>query len=85
MDKSSEPPRNNAEKHIQQTAVQATGKMDVLLHQMDTFTMQVATNASIQTLMAKEVGGTRLTFEERQVLRHEIRKRQAYVSGGTVH
>ncbi|MGO4109501.1 cache domain-containing sensor histidine kinase [Paenibacillus sp. YAF4_2] len=73
--------RNNAEKHIQQTAVQATGKMDVLLHQMDTFTMQVATNASIQTLMAKEVGGTQLTFEERQVLQHEIRKQQAYVSG----
>ncbi|GLX70272.1 sensor histidine kinase YesM [Paenibacillus glycanilyticus] len=73
--------RNNAEKHIQQTAVQATGKMDVLLHQMDTFTMQVATNASIQNLMAKEAGGTMLTFEERQVLQHEIRKQQAYVSG----
>ncbi|WP_397334366.1 sensor histidine kinase [Paenibacillus glycanilyticus] len=73
--------RNNAEKHIQQTAVQATGKMDVLLHQMDTFTMQLATNASIQSLMAKEAGGTMLTFEERQVLQHEIRKQQAYVSG----
>ncbi|GMK48641.1 sensor histidine kinase YesM [Paenibacillus glycanilyticus] len=73
--------RNNAENHIQQTAVQATGKMDVLLHQMETFTMQVATNASIQSLMAKEAGGTNLTFEERQVLQHEIRKQQAYVSG----
>jgi Predicted signal transduction protein with a C-terminal ATPase domain len=73
--------RNNAEKHIQQTAVQATGKMNVLLHQMDTFTMQVATNASIQSLMSKEVSGTMLTFEERQVLQHEIRKQQAYVSG----
>ncbi|MBW7454506.1 sensor histidine kinase, partial [Paenibacillus sepulcri] len=33
--------RNSAEKHIQQTAVQATGKLDVLLQQIDTLTGQV--------------------------------------------
>ncbi|WP_054026325.1 sensor histidine kinase [Bacillus sp. FJAT-28004] len=73
--------RNNAEKHIQQTAVQATGKLDVLLRQIDTFTMQVATNATIQRLMAQEVQGRKISFEERQSLQQEIRKQEAYATG----
>lgn len=73
--------RNNAEKHIQQTAVQATGKLDVLLRQIDTFTMQVATNATIQRLMMLEAEGRKITFEERQSLQKEIRKQEAYATG----
>ncbi|MFH0071209.1 sensor histidine kinase, partial [Peribacillus sp. NPDC056705] len=40
--------RNSAEKHIQQTAVQTTGKLDALLGQVDTLTAQVSTNATVQ-------------------------------------
>lgn len=73
--------RNNAEKHIQQTAIQATGKLDELLRQIDTFTMQVATNATIQRLMTQEVDGRKISFEERQSLQQEVRKQEAYATG----
>ncbi|WP_317972735.1 sensor histidine kinase [Paenibacillus sp. CCS19] len=73
--------RNNAEKHIQQTAVQASGKLDELLRQVDTFTAQVATNATIQRLMTKELLGERISFEERQLMQQEVRKQEAYSTG----
>ncbi|CAM4480145.1 two-component system sensor histidine kinase YesM [Paenibacillus endophyticus] len=73
--------RNNAEKHIQQTAVQAMGKLDVLLGQIDTLTAQVATNASIQQLLAQEADGKRISFEERQSLQQDARKYEAYATG----
>ncbi|PWV92482.1 two-component system sensor histidine kinase YesM [Paenibacillus cellulosilyticus] len=73
--------RNNAEKHIQQTAVQASGKLDELLRQIETFTAQVATNATIQRLMTKELSGKRISFEERQLMQQEVRKQEAYSTG----
>ncbi|QAY67129.1 sensor histidine kinase [Paenibacillus protaetiae] len=73
--------RNNTEKHIQQTAFQATGKLDVLLQQADTFTTRVATNAKVQHLMAKEATGGTISFDERQSLQEEVRKELAYMSG----
>ncbi len=45
---------NNAEKHIQQTAAQAMGQLEVLFNQIDTFTTQVATNDSVQSILGRE-------------------------------
>ncbi|MDQ0116031.1 cache domain-containing sensor histidine kinase [Paenibacillus harenae] len=73
--------RNNAEKHIQQTAVQASGKLDALLKQIDTLTAQVATNATIQRLLTQEVEGRKISFEERQLLQQEVRKYTPYATG----
>lgn len=73
--------RENAEKHIQQTAVQATGKLDVLLRQIDTFTMQAASNATVQRLMMQEAEGKAVSFEERQSIQREVRKQEAYTTG----
>ncbi|MFX3633188.1 MAG: sensor histidine kinase [Candidatus Pristimantibacillus sp.] len=73
--------RNNAEKHIQQTAVQATGKLDELLRQIDTFTLQVATNATIQNLLEQETEGKKLSFDDRQSLQKEVRMQEAYTTG----
>jgi len=73
--------RNNAEKHIQQTAVQATGKLDVLLRQVDSFTAQVATNAVVQKLLEQEADGREISFEERQLLQQEVRKTESYTTG----
>lgn len=53
----------------------------MLLRQIDTFTMQVATSATIQRLMAQEVQGRKISFEERQSLQQEIRKQEAYATG----
>lgn len=73
--------RNNAEKHIQQTAVQASGKLDALLKQIDTLTAQVATNATIQRLLTQEVEGRKISFGERQLLQQEVSKFTAYATG----
>lgn len=73
--------RNSAEKHIQQTAVQATGKLDALLKQVDTLTAQVSTNATVQRYLAQETAGHSITFGERQSLQQEVRKYEAYATG----
>lgn len=73
--------RNSAEKHIQQTAVQATGKLDALLQQISTMTAQVATNVSIQRLLVQELEGKRISFSERQSLQQEVRKYEGYITG----
>ncbi|WP_202128504.1 cache domain-containing sensor histidine kinase [Paenibacillus dendrobii] len=73
--------RNNAEKHVQQTAVQAAGQLDALLKQIDMLSTQVATDATIQTLLGKEVQGERVNFGMRQSLQQEVRKYEAYTTG----
>jgi two-component system sensor histidine kinase YesM len=73
--------RNSAERHIQQTAVQATGKLEALLQQIDTLAAQVATNDSVQRLLIQELDGSRASFGERQSLQQISRNYQAYVTG----
>lgn len=73
--------RSNAEKHIQQTAVQATGKLDALLKQMDTLMAQIATNASTQWLLSQSMDGMQTTFQQRQALQQEVRKFEAFATG----
>ncbi|RKP53222.1 sensor histidine kinase [Cohnella endophytica] len=73
--------RNSAERHIQQTAVQATGKLEALLRQIDTIAAQVATNDSVQRLLMQELDGRRASFGERQSLQQISRNYQAYATG----
>ncbi|MDQ6419430.1 sensor histidine kinase [Paenibacillus sp. LHD-117] len=73
--------RNNAEKHIQQTAAQATGKLDVLLRQVDSFTAQVATNAAVQSMLERIASGETISFQDRQIIQREVRKSEAYTTG----
>jgi two-component system sensor histidine kinase YesM len=73
--------QNNVEKHIQQTAVQASGQLSALLKQIDILTSQVATDAAIQSLLGKEVKGERISFNMRQKLQQEVRKYEAYATG----
>ncbi|RIX53179.1 sensor histidine kinase [Paenibacillus nanensis] len=73
--------RNNAEKHIQQTAVQASGQLDVLLRGIDTLTAQIATSASVQTMLTRMLDGDEITFPERQLLQQDVRKQEAYGTG----
>lgn len=73
--------RNTAERHIQQTAVQAAGKLDASLKQVDTLTAQIATNATVQRFLTNEVKGEPITFSERQSLQQEVRKYEAYATG----
>lgn len=73
--------RSSAERHIQQTAVQAAGKLDASLKQVDTLTAQVSTNATVQRFLTHEAEGNPITFSERQSLQQEVRKYEAYATG----
>lgn len=72
--------RNNAESHIQQTAIQAAGRLEVLLSQIETWTSQVATDASVQRSIGQELAKKKLSFGERQHLQEEVRKLEAYAT-----
>lgn len=72
--------RNNAESHIEQTAIQTTGKLEALVSQIDTWTSQVATDPSVQLYLAQESAGKTLSFTERQNLQEEVRKLEAYAA-----
>ncbi|MCK0473419.1 sensor histidine kinase [Halalkalibacter sp. APA_J-10(15)] len=72
---------NNAEKQIQQTVTQASGRVDALYHQLDMLTNQVATNAYVQDLLLEEVHGQTTLFHQRQSLMQVVDSFQAYSNG----
>jgi two-component system sensor histidine kinase YesM len=72
---------NNAERHIQQTAAQAIGKLEVLLDQVRMITTQTVTNAVVQEFFKQELDGFPLSFDERQLLQQEVRNIEAYTKG----
>ncbi len=72
---------NSAETRIQQTAVQANGRLDALLQQMDMLTAQVATNSYLQKLLVAELDGKKANFDQRQSLQQVAESYQAYVTG----
>lgn len=73
--------QSNTERHMENTAVQATGNIKLLLNQIDTFTTQILTNATVQTMLQHEFNGDKLHFEKRQQLQEEVRKFEAFMSG----
>lgn len=73
--------KSNAEKHIGQTAIQANGRLDALIAQIDTITTQIATNDYIQELLLSEVDGAETPFSARQSLLSILGSYQSYVSG----
>ncbi|MGG6314536.1 sensor histidine kinase [Paenibacillus macerans] len=71
----------NAEKHIGQTALQANGRLDALIAQINTLTTQVATNEYVQQLLLGEVQGRETPFSARQSLLPILGDYQSYVTG----
>ncbi len=71
----------SAEKHIEQTAIQANGRLDALLKQIDSLTTQVAADAYVQNLLLNEVQGIPANFNERQSLLQIANNYMAYSSG----
>lgn len=70
--------KNNAEKHIQQTAVQANGRLEGILEQINSLTTLVSTNEYIQQLLLRDLEGQPPTFAERQALPPIINLVQLY-------
>ncbi|UQZ33612.1 sensor histidine kinase [Paenibacillus sp. PK3_47] len=73
--------KNNAEKHIQQTAVQANGRLEGILEQINSLTTLVSTNDYIQQLLLRDIEGQSPTFAERQELPPVINLVQLYTDG----
>lgn len=71
--------KNNAQKHIQQTAVQASGRLDALIGQIDSLTSQVANHLTVQQLLAQDLEGYSVTFNQRQSLLQIMSSYQAYM------
>ncbi|WP_129726652.1 sensor histidine kinase [Ectobacillus funiculus] len=70
--------RNNAEKQMQQTAVEANGRMETLYKQIDTLTNQVATNNTVQQLLTDVVDGKSVSVPQRESLIRVINNFHAY-------
>ncbi|WP_345773404.1 sensor histidine kinase [Paenibacillus sp. 19GGS1-52] len=73
--------KNNAEKHIQQTAIQANGRLEGILEQINSLTTLVSTNEYIQQLLLRDIEGQPATFAERQALPPIINLVQMYTDG----
>lgn len=73
--------QNNTEKHVQQTAIQASGRLEAVLNQIDSLTTQVATGAYVQQVLLNEYNGKTATFSERQALVASVKLVQAYADG----
>ena len=72
---------NNSETHIQQTALQASGQLDALIEQVNTFTLQIVTDSRVQQLMFREAYGRPADFEERQALMPIVQRAQDFMTG----
>ncbi len=73
--------KHSAERHIEQTAIQADGRLDALLDQIDSLTTQVASDSYVQKLLAMEAQGSLSSFNERQSLLPIANNYMAYSSG----
>lgn len=73
--------KNNSSSHIEQTAVQANGRLDALLEQTNALTAQIMTDSYVQQLLLHELKGTPADFAQRQGLLQVISRFQAYTSG----
>lgn len=71
--------KNNSERHIQQTAVQASGRLDALIAQIDSLMGQVANHPTVQQLLLEELNGHPVTFNQRQSLLQVVSSYQAYM------
>lgn len=73
--------KSNAEKHIHQTAVQASGRLDALIAQVNSLTAQVADDSYVQRLLSDEKQGKSATFNQRQALLQIAGSYQSFING----
>jgi two-component system, sensor histidine kinase YesM len=73
--------KNNAEKQIHQTAVEANGRLESLYKQISTSSKLVMTNDAIQRTLTKAYQGENISFAERQQLDGIVTTIQANTDG----
>ncbi|WP_078547652.1 sensor histidine kinase [Litchfieldia alkalitelluris] len=73
--------KNNAQKQIRQTAVQATGRVDSLYKQIDMLSNQVVTNPTVQQQLLNYNSGMPISYGQKQNLMQIANSFQAYSNG----
>jgi two-component system, sensor histidine kinase YesM len=73
--------KNNAEKQIHQTAVEANGRLESLYKQISTSSKLVMTNDAIQRTLTRAKQGNQISFAERQQLEGIVTTIQANTDG----
>ncbi|OXM86699.1 sensor histidine kinase [Paenibacillus rigui] len=75
--------KNKAEGQMKQTVNQANGRLEALIHQIDTLTLQAVNDSNLQRLMLASASGEGISFSERQSLLQTANQIQSYTSGVT--
>ncbi|WP_167577495.1 sensor histidine kinase [Ammoniphilus sp. YIM 78166] len=73
--------QEKAESQIQQTAREATGRIESLYQQINNISIQVATHPEVQQLLTQEMMNRPIRFSERQSLMETMNKLQSYADG----
>ncbi|MBT2729551.1 sensor histidine kinase [Bacillus sp. ISL-75] len=73
--------KNNADKQINQTAVEANGRLESLYKQISTAAKLVMTNDNIQRILTRGYEGKQIAFTERQQLEGIVNTIQANTDG----
>ncbi|WP_286143869.1 sensor histidine kinase [Bacillus sp. UNCCL81] len=73
--------KDTTEKQIQQTAVEANGRMETLYKQIDTLSNQLMTNETVQQILLGLKNGESVDFAKRQSLIRVINNSLAYSNG----
>jgi two-component system, sensor histidine kinase YesM len=72
---------SNAEEQMQQTAIEANGRIESLYQQIDNLSIQVATNSNVQSMLLTYETEGEPTFTDRQSLMDKVNKIQIYSNG----
>src|SRR3954468_19878479 len=73
--------KNNGEKQIQQTAIEANGRLESLYEQVNTASKLVMTNDTIQGILSKAYIGKKVAYTELQQARTNVNTLQANTEG----
>ncbi len=73
--------KNNGEKQIQQTAIEANGRLESLYEQVNTASKLVMTNDKIQGILSKAYLGRKVSFAELQEAKGTVNTIQANTEG----
>lgn len=68
----------HAERHMRLTAAQANGRMEALINQVNTLTLQIAIDPAVQQVLLKEAAGQPASFQTRQNLGAIVSKAQLF-------
>ncbi|MEH7416910.1 sensor histidine kinase [Neobacillus drentensis] len=73
--------KNNGEKQIQQTAIEANGRLESLYEQINTASKLVMTNDAIQEILTNNYIGRKVTFADLQKAKGNVNTLQANTEG----